>query len=1434
MTALKLFHFLPSSSLQFVAAITVCLFFVAIVNAQANPFEQSAVTPQSTPTVDPFSSVPTSPDTLNTVPKVPPFAPETPQPVTPQSSAAVASPFETSQPPAAARSPFETTQPPAVASPFETADPVDAQPDTQLLPSAASQDIPADTPGVTDAQQSPVVTEELSEKESAPMSESAEASEEEEGASATEDDGVVKGTAPVRRPVVAQPASSWMSILGQIGWLPFAVVGFVVALLLWLLSRLFFAKKNKFDAAVENTREIDPAKSSFKKSSRFSESAIDGTDDAEMGSDVISEVGEVSGLRLNESDILAETPQVLDQSDLNFDAFDSSTQGDDFAISDDREEGFVVNVEEDETVINSSFENEDLKVSDDGLDDDDFASMMMVDEGEEEIIVDAGNDVAIDSSSFNEDLKVSDDGLDDDDFVSMMMEDEGEEEIVVETGIDAAAEESDELQLKDSDVSLDSPEGLAVEEETPATLAEEGSDEFNFDLDDDDPIASESDSVVGLTAENKNEISLEETEDVADVSLETSIDDSDEFDFGLDDDDEVLPVAESTSIEGAQLELTDIADVTDEAVETVGEVLDVDLEPTEPSNIAAGVGSGAVATGVAAIGAELGGSGNDDAVEEFAESVSDFAQEKAQLNTKIAELESKLSAAKSDSDGLKSLQAKLDESEQQRSESESKLDAAYKEVKELKAQQDQANADKNATDKLTEAEQKIEELESELSKSVKAAEANEQSLTALKSENELLKEEAADTQAIDILKEEVESAKQESEKLEAELKEAELVKHDSLSESEQLKSEVDTLKSEIERLTEEAQASAASSESADDEQGLASGSLVSAALGGVGGAALGATAKGGSEELEQEKKLRLETEAMLEEAEEHRTVVAVELRKVRKELRKLKEQNGTASAGNSQEREKLAQELEDAKAEITKLTQAKDELAVALADVESKADLKKNEVEKLTFDLEAQETLRSEAQQKISDLNDKIEQQRLAMVEYDQQSDRSALDAEITSLKQAVSESDLESKTAVEEVERSKQEIASLEEEITALKEAVSKSDLESKTAVEEMERSRQKIASLEEEVADARMSVREATEAKDAVQSKLDVADSNLAEKDAEIQTLQRERSEQRALADVVATQKTEILGLTESLASTSRGQRSAQEDLEAVNQQLKEARDRIEELNSSSVEAIEQNQKSERELRSLKEEKTASDQLVARMRSESEELSSDHKFAREKVAQLETAVERLKSQAEELESQQAEKSSAEVKILIEKNEVLSKQIGHLESASKYSETAKEELKEIIAAQKQRIGELETSANSARELASRQSESAAQSNSALLKIEAALAQQMTRMSAMEEINQQSLAKISQIQAAPKKRSASSRKSKSDSSAKLSKDGGQLSDINGVGPTYQKKLTNLGIKTIEQIATWSDADIKIFAEKLGCGETVTRDWKEKAKAMSKE
>ena len=468
----KSFQFLKRSPFHCFIVVLVYLSSASVSSAQENPFGQTEVAPQETPVVDPFSSVPSAPASPTTEPAVSPFSAAAPQTETPVT--------ETPQPMTDAPSPFETADP--IFSHDETQMPAVATP-TAEPPQDVVDPFSTVSPDAGGDQESPVATEKPNEEEAivdgtilgeSTLGLDAPASEEKEE-TAADTDVIEKQPAPVRPPIAAQPASPWISVIW--GLWPY-LAGILGLILLWLLSKMFLGKtKNKFDAPVENNRELDPSKSSFKKSERFSDSAIDGV--ADSGSDVISDVGEVSGLRLNESDVLSESPEVPDQSDLNFDAFESTTVDGDF------------------------------KVSDDGLDDDDFAAMMLEDDDQEKIAGDAENAVSID--------------------------------------------EVDDFKIEDADLEPQMAENIVVQEEVSATLDDGDSDEFSFDLDDDDSVDAASEAVADKVSEVDDEFTLEDTEAAPEIASEATIEDSDEFDFGLDDDDSVESASEAVADKASEV-----------------------------------------------------------------------------------------------------------------------------------------------------------------------------------------------------------------------------------------------------------------------------------------------------------------------------------------------------------------------------------------------------------------------------------------------------------------------------------------------------------------------------------------------------------------------------------------------------------------------------------------------------------------------------------------------------------------------------------------------------------------------------------------------------------------------------------------------------------------------------------------------------------------
>jgi len=84
---------------------------------------------------------------------------------------------------------------------------------------------------------------------------------------------------------------------------------------------------------------------------------------------------------------------------------------------------------------------------------------------------------------------------------------------------------------------------------------------------------------------------------------------------------------------------------------------------------------------------------------------------------------------------------------------------------------------------------------------------------------------------------------------------------------------------------------------------------------------------------------------------------------------------------------------------------------------------------------------------------------------------------------------------------------------------------------------------------------------------------------------------------------------------------------------------------------------------------------------------------------------------------------------------------------------------------------------------------------------------------------------------AAKKKTAAKRAPAKRKTAAAKKD--DLKKISGVGPSLEKKLNAMGIKTYRQIATWKAADIKKADEKLNFKGRIQREgWVKQAKVLA--
>ena len=455
--------------------------FVTATYGQSNPFDDAAA-PQSAPAANPFSTVPSSPSPAteqpesgfsNTVPVDLPATIRSPfdavAPTSTPDAAVPADPFAQVQPTESDVPQTPSTEPsatePSATEPSAT-EPSATEPSaTQAIPETSAAPNPFDTPVSPGTEGSNITDSETGE----PLSEG------EESTTSNAADAQVTNVPPqISKPIAP---SVWSTISPYWPYL----AGLLAVLLLWPLSKLLFGKK-KIPHQIQEARAVDPAKSAFKKSTRFSsdpgESDIDFETEGDDEVGVIEDLDgdefkldasdeKVSGLRLNDSDILADSPQMADQSDLNFDEFDSTTIDGDF------------------------------KVIDKDMDDDDFAAMMLEDDDEKVVVNTDGDNATSEVSDFT-----------------------------IDKDLDLSAEEiSDELTMNEPELQIEDASSSSVED----------SDEFSFDFDDDDVAAVEPDDVASMDLDDDTS-SEDLVDDTAVVSGSTSDTASDALANELDSD----------------------------------------------------------------------------------------------------------------------------------------------------------------------------------------------------------------------------------------------------------------------------------------------------------------------------------------------------------------------------------------------------------------------------------------------------------------------------------------------------------------------------------------------------------------------------------------------------------------------------------------------------------------------------------------------------------------------------------------------------------------------------------------------------------------------------------------------------------------------------------------------------------------------------------
>ena len=162
--------------------------------------------------------------------------------------------------------------------------------------------------------------------------------------------------------------------------------------------------------------------------------------------------------------------------------------------------------------------------------------------------------------------------------------------------------------------------------------------------------------------------------------------------------------------------------------------------------------------------------------------------------------------------------------------------------------------------------------------------------------------------------------------------------------------------------------------------------------------------------------------------------------------------------------------------------------------------------------------------------------------------------------------------------------------EISALKDSLSNSEA---TTVE-LQKANQELTLHNDQLKVSQQDARDLKESQESIAAQLRIAESNLVEKNSEVESLRTELSEQAKLNSVVASQKTEILSLKDSLSATDSNKGAVQRDLDQTREQLEVAQKTIEDVNKKANEVDELLNRSRREARQWEEESVSLKQLI------------------------------------------------------------------------------------------------------------------------------------------------------------------------------------------------------------------------------------------------
>lgn len=972
---------------------------------------------------------------------------------------------------------------------------------------------------------------------------------------------------------------------------------------------------------------------------------------------------------------------------------------------------------------------------------------------------------------------------------------------------------------------------------------EDESDEFSFDLEDDTD-----------AGDDKHPFNEESTHPGLETADGKVVTDPDGVEGGLafSNPDEVTPTGGLTFAGDAMVINVPNDEISlDPEVEPPAEVVEADDNPSIGGLTAAAGGA------IAGVGAMLaGGSVTEDSSSNDSSATDELRAQLIQLQEKeqrqadelqrqqveLADLKSKLVEGNTASEKILQLESTVKSLQDEKQ-------LAAETTESLKQQSTELG------EKLDIAEKNVAEFETRLLKA-------ESHLDGMEKEKEELAAELAERAANDAT----------LKKMEEELAVAIQAAESHVAENEKLQSAISQLQNQLEERDAQAPpmptSSLISTALAADEE-TASGDLTSDDHG---------SARQLAElesQLADETALRKRTEAMLVQAEEQRTEVALALRALKKQAKEeksdsapeastiateeidlLKKQLADETSANEElesqlkkVKQQLAQEHSVAKeltdrlsmseGKVVAATTSQDEWAKKLEAVESELELKKKDSERLNADLSEVQSALEESEKSVANLEEKVRSRadEASSLTQDLEQSRKAADEAIA--KQSALEASLREQATQLESLRSKE--ADLESTISELEQksgTFSYGQLEAALASvatlgDEQNKLNLKLAQSRDGQQQSERANARLTEAVVQLEKQLARSDEQKKELAEARQQIDAERSRSVDVDKQNNAMQLQLDQLKQNVESLDRQRLSLKENLEA---REKEAA-HTEATKTREIAALGKKvAELEQQLAAAESESAQSKDHLLQLESQKENLASakeENAVLAERIQGLQQQFEERKLDARDLESLQ-QHSASQAEQLDKVKQELAEASNIRAVLEQESVGLKEQLQrtEGIAAKNERLNqklgflqrELDEAEKTNRQLQSRLTEG--QSDGDLGSVSASSSQFQVILDQLQAQNHQ----INQLVSESTRLSTASvgRKRKN-----IPEGCDDLSKIRGIGPQYRAKLFQLGVKTFREISQWTEADVKQFNDRLGCksNRIEHEQWIEQAKKL---